>query len=127
MMYAASLNKSAQLMTAGLFLAGIAMMLISTSSHAAGASTDVSDPVTRLSATQVQAEQVRQRTLPARYNPLLHTFASGLRIRGIRLSESLFLTQVKEEDGHKSVGVSLKAGEYLYQLGTEQLTVSFLF
>jgi len=114
-------------MTAGLFVAGIAMMMTSMSSHAADTSRSTSIPTTQLSVSTVQTQTGRQYTRPPVYNPLKHTLASGQTIRGIRLSESLFLTQVKEEDGHHSVGFSLNAGEYLYQLGTEQLTISFLF
>ena len=129
MMYTATLNKSARawIMTTALFVAGFAMMLSSMSCHAAGASANSSHPATQINSGKLDKEPRQQRTKSQSYNPLLHTFASGQTIRGIRLSESLFLTQVKEDDGHHSVGVSLRAGEYLYQLGTDQLTVSFLF
>ena len=108
-------------------MAGIAMMLTGMCCHAADQSAKASHSVTKSNADKLDTQSVRQRTNVFSYNPLVHTLASGQTIRGIRLSESLFLTQVKEDDGHRSVGVSLKAGDYLYQLGTEQLSVSFLF
>ena len=128
-MYTATVDKSAQarMMTAVLFVAGIAMMLSAMCCHAAGQSARAPHPVTKLNADKFDTQSGRQRTNVLSYNPLKHTLASGQTIRGIRLSESVFLTQVKEEDGHHSVGVSLMAGDYLYQLGTEQLSVSFLF
>ena len=60
-------------------------------------------------------------------NPLAHKLESGMTVRGIKLSNSMFLTQCKQGNGHKGLGLSLQTGDYLYQLGTDYLNVSFLF
>lgn len=62
-----------------------------------------------------------------RENPLSHTLDSGLIIRGFKLSNSLFLTQYPQQDGHNLLGISIKDGEYVYQLGINRLAVSLLF
>jgi len=112
-------------MTAGLFVTGIVMIMTSMASHAAGESRHTSSNAAQLSVIKVPAVTTHRQIKP--YNPLAHTFPSGLTVRGIRLSESLFLTQVKQKGSHPTVGVSLKAGEYLYQLGIERLSISMLF
>lgn len=129
MLYTTSLDRSTHtwVITAGLFVVGIAMMMTSMASHAAAESRDTSSNAAQLSIINVPVDTTHRPAKPFTFDPLTHRFASGLTIHGIRLSESLFLTQVKEDGGHPTVGVSLKAGVYLYQLGTDQLTVSLLF
>lgn len=61
------------------------------------------------------------------YHPLLHRLDSGIKVKGIKLADKLFLTRYKQVDGHTGLGLSLSSGDYLYQLGADQVSVSFRF
>ena len=61
------------------------------------------------------------------YHPLYHRLASGIKVRGVKLADSLYLTRAKQANGHTGLGLSLASGVYLYQLGMERMSVSFRF
>jgi len=61
------------------------------------------------------------------YNLLNHHLDSGMKVKGIKLADKVFLTRYKQDDGHTGLGLSLSNGEYLYQLGADHLSVAFRF
>ena len=61
------------------------------------------------------------------YRSFYHNLDSGLKVRGIKVTDQVYLTRYKQNDGHISMGLSLSRGEYLYQLAADHLSVSFLF
>jgi len=62
-----------------------------------------------------------------RFNPLQHHLESGIKVKGIRLSESLFLVRQKQLDGHTGVGLSLSSNDILYQISHDKVSMTLRF
>ena len=119
-------DRSAQrIKTPGMLIAAVLMFIVSATSHALPEQqqpTPAAKQFYNLYSPVVPDKQPARSTAPLTYK-----LDSGMTVRGIRLSNSFFLTQCKQYDGQKRLGLSVHTGDYLYQLGADYLTVSFLF
>jgi len=62
-------------------------------------------------------------------NPFLHRLASGLKIRGIKLFDKIYLTRRKQvsQGNIKALGISYAANNVLYYFSPQLLSISFRY
>lgn len=62
-----------------------------------------------------------------RANPLRHKLDSGLQVKGIKLSNNIFITKQHYTCGHNRLALSLNYNQVLYEMGLDKLTMTMRF